>query len=426
MKVQITSALNDTNVDAAQQSNQRQLSISISALAAELEQTLPLNLCLILDQSGSMSGECLNQVIEAVGQLLDQLKPGDRLSVIGFAATAGVIIPNQIVQDTKTLKTQLKAKLKAGGGTVIAEGLSLGITELLKGTKGAVSQAFLLSDGHGDKGLKIWKWQIGPNDNKRCLQLAQKAAKLNLTINTLGFGHDWNQDLLEKVSDAGGGTLAYIENPEQAVTQFARLFRRVQSIGLTNAHLLLSFVPAVRLAELKPVAQVAPDTIELPMETDTNGTLVVRLGDLMKDAERVVLANIYLGQLPEGKQVIGHIQVRYDDPSLNKQALLSPLVPIYANFTKTYEPALNSQVLNSILLLAKYRQTQLAEAKLELGDAKGAATMLQTAANTALQIGDTNAATVLQVSATRLQAGEELTEADRKKTRIASKTVLKE
>jgi Ca-activated chloride channel family protein len=426
MKVQITSALNDTNVDAAQQSNQRQLSISISALPAEFEQTLPLNLCLILDQSGSMSGECLNQVIQAVEQLLDQLKPGDRISVIGFAATAGVIIPNQIVQDTKTLKIQLKAKLKAGGGTVIAEGLSLGITELLKGTKGAVSQAFLLTDGHGDNGLKIWKWQIGPNDNTRCLRLAQKAAKLNLTINTLGFGNDWNQDLLEKVADAGGGTLAYIENPEQAVTQFARLFRRVQSVGLTNAHLLLSFVPAMRLAELKPVAQVAPDTIELPMETDANGTLVVRLGDLMKDAERVVLANIYLGQLPEGKQVIGHIQIRYDDPSLNKQGLLSPLVPIYANFTKTYEPALNSQVLNSILLLAKYRQTQLAEAKLELGDTKGAATMLQTAANTALQIGDTNAATVLQVSATRLQAGEELTEADRKKTRIASKTVLKE
>jgi Ca-activated chloride channel family protein len=197
-------------------------------------------------------------------------------------------------------------------------------------------------------------------------------------------------------------------------------------VGLTNAHLLLSLVPAVRLAELKPVAQVAPDTIELSVETDANGTLMVRLGDLMKDSERVVLANIYLGQLPEGKQVIGHIQIRYDDPSLNKQGLLSPLVPIYANFTKSYEPALNSQVLNSILLLAKYRQTQLAEAKLELGDRLGAVTMLQTAANTALQIGDTCAATVLQVSATRLQAGEELSEADRKKTRMASKTVLKE
>lgn len=426
MKVQLTSALNDTNVDAAQESNQRQLSISISAIPAELEQTLPLNLCLILDQSGSMSGEPMNIVIQAVEQLLDQLKAGDRISIIAFAGTSGVIIPNQIIQDVETIKTQLKQKLKAAGGTVIAEGLSLGITELLKGTKGAVSQAFLLTDGHGDNGLQIWKWQIGPNDNKRCLQLAQKAAKLNLTINTLGFGHDWNPDLLEKIADAGGGTLAYIENPEQAVTQFARLFRRVQSVGLTNAHLLLSLVPAVRLAELKPIAQVAPDTIELPVETDSNGTLVVRLGDLMKDAERIVLANIYLGQLPEGKQVIGHIQIRYDDPSLNKQGLLSPLVPIYANFTKSYEPVLNSQVLNSILLLAKYRQTQLAEVKLESGDLIGAATMLQTAANTALQIGDTNAATVLQVSATRLQAGEELGPSDRKKTRIASKTVLKE
>jgi Ca-activated chloride channel family protein len=39
-------------------------------------------------------------------------------------------------------------------------------------------------------------------------------------------------------------------------------------------------------------------------------------------------------------------------------------------------------------------------------------------------MGDKGAATVLQTSATRLQAGEELSEADRKKTRIVSKTIL--
>jgi Ca-activated chloride channel family protein len=52
--------------------------------------------------------------------------------------------------------------------------------------------------------------------------------------------------------------------------------------------------------------------------------------------------------------------------------------------------------------------------------------MLQTAAKTAIQMGDQNAATVLQTSATRLQSGEELSEADRKKTRIVSKTILQE
>jgi Ca-activated chloride channel family protein len=365
-------------------------------------------------------------VIQAVERLLDQLKVGDRLSVIAFAGSAEVIIPNQTIQDPESIKSQIKSKLKASGGTVIADGLQLGITELMKGTRGAVSQAFLLTDGHGESSLRIWKWDIGKDDNKRCLELAQKAAKLSLTINTLGFGNNWNQDLLEKIADVSGGTLAHIERPEQAVEQFSRLCKRIQSVGLTNAHLLISLVPNVRLAELKPIAQVAPDTVELPVQAETGGGFSVRLGDLMQDVERVVLANIYLGQLPEGKQVIGHLQIRYDDPGQNAQGILSPMIPVYANVVRTYQPAANPQVQHSILALAKYRQTQLAEAKLQQGDRTGAVTLLQSAAKTALQIGDNNAATVLQTSATRLQAGEELSEGDRKKTRIVSKTVLQE
>lgn len=146
----------------------------------------------------------------------------------------------------------------------------------------------------------------------------------------------------------------------------------------------------------------------------------------MTDAERVVLANLYIGHLSEGHQTIANLQVRYDDPAFGQEALLSEIVPVQADVQGVYQPALNSEVQQSILALAKYRQTQIAEAKLQKGDRAGAATMLQTAAKTAIQMGDQNAATVLQTSATRLQSGEELTEADRKKTRIVSKTVLQE
>ncbi|MBN3889232.1 MAG: VWA domain-containing protein [Nostoc sp. JL31] len=426
MKVKLLSALNDNNVDVAQTSSQRQLAMTIFAIAGESDQNLPLNLCLILDKSGSMHGQPIKTVIQAVEGLIDRLKVGDRISVVAFSGTAEVIIPSQAIEDPESIKSQIKSKLTASGGTAIADGLELGITELMKGTRGAVSQAFLLTDGHGESALRIWKWDIGRDDNKRCLKLAQKAAKLNLTINTFGFGNSWNQDLLEKIADVGGGTLAHIERPEQAVDQFSRLFGRIQSIGLTNAYLLLSLVPNVRLAELKPIAQVAPDTIELPVEPEADGSFAVRLGDLMQDVERVVLANIYLGQLPEGKQAIAHLQIRYDNPLVNEEGLLSPLMPVYADVVRAYQPTSNPQVQKSILALAKYRQTQLAEAKLQQGDRTGAATMLQTAAKTALQIGDKGAATVLQTSATRLQAGEELSEADLKKTRIVSKTVLQE
>ncbi|MEK0188375.1 hypothetical protein WMG39_26550, partial [Microcoleus anatoxicus PTRS2] len=202
-----------------------------------------------------------------------------------------------------------------------------------------------------------------------------------------------------------------------------KLFTRVQSVGLTNAYLLFSLMPKVRLAELKPIAQVAPDTIELPVQQEGD-RFMVRLGDLMKDVERVVLANIYIGQLPEGKQAIGQLQIRYDDPTVGA-GLLSESVVISTNVLSVYQPAINPMVQQHILALAKYRQTQLAETRLQQGDRAGAATMLQTAAKTALQMGDQSAATVLQTSATRLQSGEELSEGDRKKTRIASKTVLK-
>jgi Ca-activated chloride channel homolog len=414
MKVSLQPTLNDANLDASQQNSQRQLAISISAMAETLDRNVPLNLCLILDHSGSMSGRPLETVKQAANRLVDRLNPGDRLSVITFDHRAKVLIPNQVVEDRERIKQQIN-RISADGGTSIDEGLKLGIEEMGKGKHETVSQAFLLTDGENEHG-----------DNKRCLKLAELAASYNLTLNSLGFGDNWNQDILEKIADIGLGNLCYIQKPEQAVDEFGRLFNRIQAIALTNAYLLFSLVPKVRLAELKPVAQVAPDTIELPVQQEGDGRFAVRLGDLMKDVERVILANIYLGQLPEGKQAIANVQIRYDDPALNQTAIYSPNFPVYADVVGAYKPQPNQDVQQSILALAKYRQTQLAEAKLQQGDRAGAATMLQTAAKTALQMGDTGGATVLQTSATRLQAGEELSESDRKKTRIVSKTVLQD
>ena len=207
--------------------------------------------------------------------------------------------------------------------------------------------------------------------------------------------------------------------------EFSRLFERVQSIGLTNAYLTLDFEPNVRLAELKPVAQVMPDTIELPVMQEGR-QYIVRLGDLMMDSPRVVLANLYIGKLAEGRHSIARLQVRYDNPATHEDDVVSETIPVEANVLEAYQAEPNDQVQQHVLALAKYRQTQIAETKLNAGDRQGAVTMLQSAAKTALQMGDQGAATVLQASATQLQSGGDLSDADRKKTRIASKTVLQD
>jgi Ca-activated chloride channel homolog len=414
MKVSLQPALNDSSIDGNQVSTQRQLAISISAIADSMGRNVPLNLCLILDRSGSMNGRPLETVKKAACRIVDRLNPGDRLSVIAFDHRAKVIVPNQTIDDPERIKREIN-KLTADGGTAIDEGMQLGIKELTKGKKESISQAFLLTDGENEHG-----------SNKRCLEFASLAASYSLTVNTLGFGDNWNQDILEQIADAGGGSLSHIQQPSEAEAKFSQLFTRIQTVGLTNAYLLFSLVPKVRLAELKPVAQVAPDTIELPVQQESDGRFAVRLGDLMRDAERVVLMNLYIGQLAPGGQAIAHLQVRYDDPSQNITGLLSEIVPVEANVSLAYQPSTDDQVQQHIFALAKYRQTQMAETKLQMGDRAGAATMLQTAAKTALQMGDKNAATVLQTSATQLQAGQDLSESDRKKTRIVSKTILQD
>ncbi len=419
MQVAIETMISDPQVDISQGSSQRQISIEISAVAEPQDRQLPLNLCLILDHSGSMKGTPLNTVKQAAKELIKGLKPEDRLSIVAFDHEAKVIVPCQQVGDTNEIFAQID-QLQAAGGTAIDAGIKLGITQLIEGKQDRVSHAFILTDGENEHG-----------DNQRCLKLAGFATESNITLNTLGFGEHWNQNILEKIADIAAGTLAYIAEAAQAASEFGRIFDRMQSVGLTNAYLQLKLKPKVRLAELKPVAQVAPDTIELAVEDDGN-LQTVRLGDLMKDLSRVILVNTYIGQLIDGEQSLAEpslreiatLQIRYDDPAKGLTNLLTPPVNVNVNVIRNHQPVALSNVQQQTLTLAKYRQTQLAEQKLQQGDRSGAATLLQTAAKTALQMGDTTAATVLQSNATILQGGEDLSEADKKQTRMVSKTIL--
>jgi Ca-activated chloride channel homolog len=414
MKIGLELALSDAHVDAAQANSQRQVAISVFAqpdTTTTASRSIPLNLCLVLDHSGSMRGRSLETVKQAAKELIRQLQPGDRLSIVAFDHAATVLVPNQTIDNPAWAESQLD-QLTAAGGTNIDDGIKAGIEELAKGKKDTISQMFLLTDGENEHG-----------DNDRCLKLAALAVSYNMTMNTLGFGDNWNQDILERIADGGGGALRHIQTPDQAAQEFAQLFRRIQSVGLTNAYVTLELLNGTRLAELKPIAQVLPDAIELPVMQEGD-TAIVRLGDIMTTDPRVILANLYLPQMAAGLESIVRIQVRYDDPATGQINVTGESIPVYIESQANYAPAVNPTVQPHILALAKYRQTQIAEQKLLAGDREGAVTMLQTAAQTALQMGDQNAATVLQGNATRLQTQTQLSAADRKQTRIVSKTVL--
>ncbi|RMF65352.1 MAG: VWA domain-containing protein, partial [Cyanobacteria bacterium J069] len=134
MKVGLQASLSDANLDVAQASSQRQLAISMSAIANSLGRSAPLNLCLILDHSGSMNGRPIETVKQAALKIVDSLSPGDRLSVVVFDHKAKVLVPNQVIENPVGVKSEIN-RLKTSGGTCIDEGMRLGIEELAKAKK---------------------------------------------------------------------------------------------------------------------------------------------------------------------------------------------------------------------------------------------------------------------------------------------------
>jgi len=151
-------------------------------------------------------------------------------------------------------------------------------------------------------------------------------------------------------------------NSQIRLEEFGRLFNRIQAVGF-NAYLLLSLMPRCGWRNSNRLPKW--NTIELPVQQEADGRFAVRLGDLMKEVKRVVLANLYVGQEKGQSQLcksatMTQLLTRLDLQKLYQLRQMSAAVPNRSPSAAATHPG-----------VAKYRQTQLAEAKLQQGDRTG-------------------------------------------------------
>jgi len=224
MKVLLQPALNDANLDSNQSNSQRQLAISF------LRSLKKLSGCAKF--MSNSRPQWLNEwaTIETVKKRLNDLLTDfrRRLSVVVFDHRAKVLVSNQIIDNPDRIKQQINGLLPKVEPQLM-KGCDWELRNWQKPKKETISQAFLLTDGENEHG-----------DNNRCLKFAELATGCNLTLNTLGFGDHWNQDIWNKL-------LMPVEAPcltfNSQIREFGRLFNRIQAVGLTNAYLLLSLMP---------------------------------------------------------------------------------------------------------------------------------------------------------------------------------------
>ncbi len=253
---------------------------------------VPLNLSLVLDRSGSMSGPPLRAARDAACMLVRRLRTEDTVSVVAYDHEVTVIAPPATGAQQEGLSSHIAA-IESGGSTNLSGGWLRGrdlIAENLR--DGGVNRILLLTDGLANVGIKEPGALIG---------LCRSAAALGISTTTVGFGPDYDEDLLRAMADAGHGGTYYIERVDQAGGVFEEELEGLLSLAAQNVRVRIR--PGADAESVK-VAHQYPSHAEGP-------ALTLEVGDLYaREPRRVLLEFLLSSEAPIGSSAdVGEITV---------------------------------------------------------------------------------------------------------------------
>jgi Mg-chelatase subunit ChlD len=187
---------------------------SVKTAAAGRQPGRPLNLVLLLDNSGSMERADRVRILrEALRVLAAQLQPQDRLSVVAFARTPR-LWADGVTGDKAAAAVARVGEITPQGGTNLEAALDLGYATALKHYQpGSISRVVLLTDGAANLG------DVNPDALKRKVETNRQRG---VALDCFGIGWEGYDDtLLETLARNGDGRYGFINTPEEAASGFA-------------------------------------------------------------------------------------------------------------------------------------------------------------------------------------------------------------
>jgi Ca-activated chloride channel family protein len=174
--------------------------VSASNDAAERAERAPVALAVVLDTSGSMTGEKIEQAKSAVRELVRRMHDRDQIAFVTYNHVAQVM---QTLAPVGSARSSMEAQLAyviASGGTQIPDALALGASQLTNAPSGYVRRVVLISDGLDGSGRPI----------EMVSQDIRERARAGATVSALGIGIDYDERFLTSVADAGHGNYEFL------------------------------------------------------------------------------------------------------------------------------------------------------------------------------------------------------------------------
>lgn len=330
--------------------------VSLCAAQARSKR-LPLNLGLVLDRSGSMSGAPLSYVKSASQFVIKRLGNEDLLSLVVFDDQVSVPIKAQHPIDKDALSNTI-SQICTGGSTNLSGGLLRGYQEVSQQARsGLVSRLILLTDGQAN---------VGITEPSLLAAKARKMATSGVPVSTMGVGLSFNEDLLSAVADAGRGNYYYIKNPDEIPSVFAQELEGLLSVV---AQAVRVSVEGKSGAEVRSVLGYKPDF--------TLSGASVDLPDMFASETKTLLFEVAHPAFSAGEHELLSLKIWYTDTAGSLDAVtLDASVRLHAvdGPATLYVP--NIEVIKTVeLTRAAIAKDQAAQA-MEDGDIAGSQKLL--------------------------------------------------
>jgi Ca-activated chloride channel family protein len=338
------------------------LRLSLKSLAAEKKRDrAPINVAIVVDRSGSMSGERLAAAKKGAHAALERLGGDDIVSFVSYNHEVEVLQKAGELKEGRTAIEREIDNLEASGTTALYAGVKEG-GEQVKAFRSdvKVNRVVLLSDGLAN---------VGPSTPGELASLGRELAGKGISVSTIGLGLEYNEDLMQRLAAASDGNHVFVERPSDLAEIFDREFGDAISTAARDITITIECK-----AGFKP-------TRVLGREAEiSGGRVTLKLNQLQADNERYVVVELDASAAATtgGEGEVASVGIDYLD--LDSGARAAAKASASARFTddaKEAEASVNKGVMSQVTEQVATENSEKAVELRDKGDVTAARKVLE-------------------------------------------------
>jgi len=317
----------------------------------------PLNLGLVIDRSGSMSGKKIEYARQAAVYAVQQLQPSDHVSVVVFDSYVNTLVPNTAAVDKEGILQKIRA-LHPGSSTALHAGWLEGGIQVGHALKPEwLNRVLVLSDGLAN---------VGETNPDAIASDVHGLTQRGISTSTMGIGDDYGEDLMEVMARSGDGNFYHIESPEQLPDFFQ-----------TELHGLMATVGHTVSLGIDPKNGVT--VVDILNNLDKTNTGRLKLPNLV--AGNPISVVVRLKVPPQSASTdLCRIRLAWSDPELQgRQKTYATLTLPVVEPAQLSEFPINEAVQQQVALLMSARAQEESIRFMDLGNFEAAQNSLRSA-----------------------------------------------